>query len=96
MITALGSDFCPNAFCFNMGLTAHYACSNYRMTPTEAIVGATLNSAFALGLEKEVGSIEVGKKADLLVLDAEEWVYVVYSFGDSFIKHVIKEGNVLE
>lgn len=33
MIVALGSDFCPNAFCFNMGLTAHYSCTNYRLTP---------------------------------------------------------------
>ena len=58
MITAIGSDFCPNAFCFNMGLTAHYSCSNYRLTPSEAIVAATLNSAYALNLHEKVGSIE--------------------------------------
>ena len=57
MIVALGSDFCPNAFCYNMGLTSHYACSNYRLTPTEAITSATLNAAYALNLEKEVGSL---------------------------------------
>lgn len=50
MIVSLGSDFCPNAFCYNMSLTSHYACTNYRMTPKEVIVAATLNSAYALGV----------------------------------------------
>jgi imidazolonepropionase len=57
MIVGLGTDFCPNAYCFNMGLTAHYACTNYRLTPKEAIVAATLNSAYALNLHEKVGSI---------------------------------------
>lgn len=92
MIVALGSDFCPNAFCYNMGLVAHYACTNYRLTPKEAVVAATLNSAYALDQQKEVGSIEVGKAGDFLLLDAPSWVYVVYSFGDSFIASTIKRG----
>lgn len=69
MIIALGSDFCPNAFCYNMGLTAHYACTNYRLTPNEAIVGATLNAAYSLNMSDKVGSIEEGKNADFLLLD---------------------------
>ncbi len=52
MIVGLGSDFCPNAFCYNMGLASHFACTNYRLTPKEALVAATLNSAYALKLEK--------------------------------------------
>ncbi len=48
MIVALGTDFCPNAFCYNMSLASHFACTNYRLTPKEALVAATLNSAFAL------------------------------------------------
>ena len=95
MIVALGSDFCPNAFCFNMGLTAHYSCTNYRLTPKEALVGATLNSAYALKLEEEVGSIEEGKWGDFILLDVENWVYVVYSFGDSFVEKVVKRGILL-
>lgn len=85
MVVALGSDFCPNAFCYNMGLTSHYACTNYRLTPKEAIVGATLNAAYALNLHEKVGSIEEGKAGDMLILDVENWVYNVYSFGDSYI-----------
>ena len=95
MIVGLGSDFCPNAFCYNMGLAAHYACTNYRLTPKESIVAATLNSAYALNLHNELGSIQVGKKADMLILDTESWVYAVYSFGDSFIWKVIKNGVAL-
>lgn len=48
MIIALGSDFCPNAFCYNMSLAAHFACTNYRLTPKEALAAVTLNSAYAL------------------------------------------------
>lgn len=95
MITAIGSDFCPNAFCYNMGLTAHYSCSNYRLTPNEALIGATLNSAYSLNMSDKVGSIEVGKMGDFVVLDVESWVYIVYGFGDSFIEKVIKNGKVL-
>jgi imidazolonepropionase len=57
MIVALGSDFCPNAYCYNMALVAHLACTNYRLTPKEAISAATINSAYALGVEKSVGSL---------------------------------------
>jgi imidazolonepropionase-like amidohydrolase len=43
----------------------------------------------------KVGSIEVGKAGDMLLIDAESWVYVVYSFGDCFVSKVIKNGVVL-
>jgi imidazolonepropionase len=57
IIMALGSDFCPNAFCYNMSLVMHYACVNYRMTPQEAMIAATLNSAYSLNRSDKVGSI---------------------------------------
>jgi imidazolonepropionase len=57
MIVALGSDFCPNAYCYNMALVTHLACTNYRLTPKEAISAATINSAYALGVQKSVGSL---------------------------------------
>jgi imidazolonepropionase len=95
MIVALGTDFCPNAFCYNMNLAAHYACTNYRLTPNEALAACTINAAYALDLHHEVGSIEVGKKADFLLLDCEDWVYIVYGFGDCFAKFVIKNGRVV-
>ena len=48
MIMALGTDFCPNAFCYSMPLTMHLACVNYRLTPQESLVAGTLNAAYAL------------------------------------------------
>jgi imidazolonepropionase len=90
MIVALGSDFCPNAYCYNMMLVAHLACVNYRLTPKEALAAATINSAYALGVSERVGSIEEGKKGDIVLLDAPDWVCLMYMFGDSPIEAVIK------
>ena len=90
MIVALGSDFCPNAYCYKMALVADYACTNYRLTPKESVGAATINSAYALGVSNQVGSIELGKKGDFLLLDSPEWVSLMYNFGDSPIDSVIK------
>ena len=95
MIVALGSDFCPNAFNYNMGLVCHLGCINYRLTPKESISAATLNSAFALGVSNDVGSVEEGKQADLILLEAENWVYFVYQWGDCWVKKVIKKGKLV-
>jgi len=95
MITALASDFCPNAYCYNMALVSHLACTNYRMTPKEALAAATLNAAFSLGIADKVGSLEVGKQGDLILLDAPDWVCVVYMFGDTPLNSVIKRGKIL-
>lgn len=93
VIAALGSDFCPNAYCYNMALVCHLACTNYRLTPKEALAAATINSAYALGVSETQGSLEEGKKGDILLLDAPDWVCLMYYFGDSPIEAVIKEGN---
>ena len=45
VIVALGSDFNPNAYCYSMPFTMNLACVNYKMTPSEALVAATLNAA---------------------------------------------------
>lgn len=94
-IVALGSDFCPNAHCYNMALVCHLACTNYRMTPKEALSAATINAAYALGVSDSQGSIEEGKKADILLLDAPDWVCLMYHFGDTPIDAVIKEGKII-
>lgn len=92
---ALGSDFCPNAFCFSMQLTMHYGCVNYRMFPHEAISAATLNAAFALNRSDRVGSIEKHKQADIVLVEAENWLYVIYGFGSNSVSKVIKKGKVV-
>lgn len=52
----------------------HLACINMKMSLTEALIASTINSAFALGVESTRGSIEVGKYADILILQADRLV----------------------
>jgi imidazolonepropionase len=64
------------------------------MTPEEVLTAVTMNGAAALGLEREIGSIEVGKKADLVIFDSTNLEYVIYHFGINHTDMVIKDGRV--
>jgi len=57
------------------------ACRYMRLLPAEAIVAATLNAAWAIGCGERVGSLEAGKQADLIVLDAPSYRLLPYRFG---------------
>ncbi|KAL9959748.1 hypothetical protein ACROYT_G033103 [Oculina patagonica] len=94
---ALGSDFNPNAFCLSMPLTMHLACVNLRMTMEESLAAATINAAASLGRSHTHGSLEPGKVADMLVIDAPRWEHLVYQLGghDDVIKFVIKNGKIV-
>ncbi|CAF0868479.1 unnamed protein product [Brachionus calyciflorus] len=96
-IIALGSDFNPNAYCYAMPLVMNYACIDLRLSMNEALVAATLNSAFALGVEKSKGSLEIGKDADFVVLNNERWENIIYQMGshDQLIKYVIVNGQIV-
>lgn len=61
----------------------------------EVVKGITINAARALGMEKEIGSIEAGKKADLVILDMETWEELIYFFNRNSIHTVIKNGEVV-
>ncbi|ETV67604.1 imidazolonepropionase [Aphanomyces astaci] len=90
---ALGSDYNPNAHCLSMPLTMHMACCLMKMTMKEALVGATINAAASVDRADTHGSIEVGKHADLLVLDAPQWEHLIYEMADPPIQHVVKNGR---
>lgn len=66
-----------------------------KMLPEEVIVGTTINAAAALGLEKEIGSLVVGKKADLTIFDAKNLDYIIYHFGINHVDQVIKNGQIV-
>lgn len=76
--TALGTDFCPNAHCMSLPLAMSLACINLKMKPTEAICAVTLNAAAALNRNHEIGSIEVGKLGDLIILEYGNWEHLIY------------------
>ncbi len=93
---ALGTDFNPGTCpCMNMQLIMALACMNMKMTPQEAITAATINAAHAIGYANKVGSLEVGKRADVLILDIPTHTHLIYRFGVNRVETVIKTGKVV-
>ena len=78
----------------SMQMIVNLACLHLGMTPAEALAAATLNAAHALGMADEVGSLEVGKRADLLVVDAPNPTYLAYHYGTNLVERVIAAGRV--
>jgi len=94
---ALASDFNPGScMSFSMPLMMTIACTHMKMTPEEAISACTLNSAAALSLSREYGSLEVGKKADLIMYDIPNYRYLPYHFGSNHVAMIVKHGTILE
>ncbi|PKK86061.1 MAG: imidazolonepropionase, partial [Thermoplasmata archaeon HGW-Thermoplasmata-1] len=92
---ALATDLNPNCWTESMQFMIQLACFNMKMTPGEAITAATINAAHAIGRAGEVGSIEVGKKADILILDCPNHLFIPYHFGVNHVETVIKGGKVV-
>jgi imidazolonepropionase len=92
---ALASDFNPGSSpSGNMNLVVAMSCIQMRMLPEEAINAATINGAFAMELEKEVGSITVGKKANLILTrPIPSIAYLPYAFGSNLIEKVMLNGE---
>ncbi len=94
---AVATDCNPGTnMCENMQMALALACMGMYMTIEEAITGATLNGAAALGISEFVGSIETGKRADLLVLDVADYPALVYHYGINHVERVIKRGIELQ
>lgn len=92
---ALGTDLNPNCWNESMQFTISLACHKMCMTPSEAVTAATINAAAALGLDKKVGSLERGKKADVIVLDVPTHAHIPYRFGTNLCSRVIKGGKTV-
>ena len=96
-ILAIATDLNPGtAWCENMQFAIALACRYLKLTPAQAIVAATLNAAAAIGQADKVGSLEVGKQADLIVLDVPDYRHLGYRFGGNLVRTVIKKGEVHE
>lgn len=93
---ALATDFNPGS-CFtpNMQIILSIACSQMRMTPEEAITAATINGAYSLGASDRLGSLEVGKQADIVLMDVNDYRELPYYFGVNHCVMTIKKGNVV-
>jgi len=93
---ALASDYNPGSSpSGNMNFISSLGCIKMKMTPEEVINSTTINSAYAMGLEKEVGSICVGKKANLIITKpVPSYAYIPYSFGNNFIETILINGKI--
>ncbi len=93
---ALATDFNPGT-CPTEAMPAilPLACLNFGLSPAEAIVAATLNAAYALGLASRTGSLAVGKTADAQVLDVPNHLHLVYHFGVNHCRTVVKGGRMV-
>ena len=95
-IVALATDFNPgSSHVSSLSLIMSLAALKMKMTIEETISAVTINAAKALCLEKEIGSIEIGKKADFSVFETEEYADIVYSIGRNLNCMTIKKGNVI-
>jgi imidazolonepropionase len=70
-------------------------CTMFKMIPKEVIQATTIHAAKSMGREKEVGSLEIGKQADILLLDIPNYRYLPYHFGVDHVEIVIKKGRIV-
>lgn len=93
---ALGTDFNPNCWCESMQLVIALACHHNGLLPAQAIIAATINAAYAIGRGNDLGSLEIGKLADLLVLDVPSYRHLGYRIGGNVVESVVKRGRLVE
>ena len=93
---ALATDFNPgSAPALSLPLVMAIACRYQKLLPAEVMNAATINAAHAIGLGDRVGSIEPGKQADLLLVDAPDYRHLVYWLGPNLVEGVVKRGRVM-
>jgi imidazolonepropionase len=96
LAVALASD-CNPGTCLteNLPLVGAMACTQMKMLPAEVVTALTLNAAAAVNRSDRLGSIEVGKQADLIVCDVPDYRHLFYHFGVNHVWRVIKRGRVV-
>lgn len=92
----LATDFNPGSSnCESMPMTITLACLQMKMTVAEAIVASTLNGAASLKMADRIGSLEVGKQADIIILAVPSHFHLVYHFGVNHVVGVLKNGEIV-
>lgn len=94
-LLAIATDLNPGtAWCESMQFAIALACRYLRLTPAQAIAAATINSAAAISRAGDIGSLEPGKQADLLILNVADYRQLGYRFGTNLVQTVIKKGRM--
>jgi imidazolonepropionase len=92
---ALGSDLSPSCWLENHQLVIGLACYMLKMSPAEALTSATINAAHSIQRAQEFGSIEPGKRADIVILNAPDFRFLGYRLGVNLVDSVVKNGKVV-
>lgn len=93
---ALSTDYNPGSSpTESLQLVMTLACLNLHMTPEEVITAMTINAACAIGRADRIGSLEVGKQADLVIFNATNLAYLPYHFGINHVDAVVKSGKIV-
>ena len=93
-IVSLSTDCNPgSSMTESMPMVVQLATLQMKMTVEESLTAATLNGAASLRLAHETGSIETGKRADLVLLDAPSYLHLVYHFGVNLVRDVLRDGR---
>ncbi len=92
---AIATDYCSSFQATSLTLTIAMACSWFGFTPSESIVGATLNAAYALNRGNDRGSLDVGKRGDLTILNCHHPNEIATCIGAPLVEHVVSCGRVI-
>jgi imidazolonepropionase len=95
-LLALATDLNPGtAWGGDMQFTIALACRYLHLTPAQAIVASTLNAAAAIQRADQIGSLEPGKQADMLILNVSDYRHLGYRFATNLVQTVIKRGKIV-
>jgi imidazolonepropionase len=95
-IVSLATDYNPGTSpTLSMPMILSLACTQLRMSPAEAIAAGTINAAYALRRERSIGSLEVGKQADIAVFEVADYREIPYYFGVDLCWMTVKRGRVI-
>jgi len=92
---ALGTDLSAADMCESMQMMMSIATLQMKMTSAEALAAATINAAHSIERSNEIGSLEAGKKADIVVFDAPNHKHFAYHYGVNLADQVYKGGNLV-
>ena len=93
---AISSDYNPGSSpSENLQFSMQLGANKLKMSPSEILNAVTINAAYHLRIDKEVGSIEIGKKADLVIMDSYNLEYIMYHYGINHVKDVFKNGQLV-
>mgnify|MGYP002639310658 CR=1 FL=1 len=90
---SISSDYNPGSSpSENLQFAMQLGANKLKMSPNEILNAVTINAAYNLRIDKEVGSIEIGKRADLVIMDSNNLEYIMYHYGINHVTDVYKNG----